>query len=667
MPDPDKYARIPIAVVKALAAEKSEDFEVFLPGKSNDSPVLYRKARAGLAGPDFERLDETGVSFLYVQAEDIHECEKILEAKLDDILTNPIITPSDKAAIVHSTGATIARDLMSSPSSSDAIQRTSKLVDSMIGCVLKDPQIADHLLRMAGHERTTASHMFVVSALAVLLGAEAYGSDVEMLKTLGISGMLHDMGKLAIPKEVLNKTTPLTRQESELIQQHPIESVRLIDHDPNVTSLVRKIIVQHHERIDGCGYPLGVAGDDLIRPSRILSIVDSFHAMIGRRTYRAPMTTEEANRVLSTQTGKQFDSELLETWLAVCERHDLADAPRPSSNVAMSDEELSARHEHRPVQAVPKTVGQRRPRYESKSGTLVHCVYSGRLSDVSEAPDEFNALVHDISRGGLCILTAYPMYRGEVVNIRIKSGPETMWVRSTVAWCRQQDANVFRIGLRFSERIDADQSREKATVTPLERCQHQATEANNKKKQDNVKSEKAAADRAPAPEKNENAMKTLAAIDSMRKPDPNAQRIVVTLAMAGDLTVRLKAVDVLMKLGTRMAREALAALLRDTNPEVRERAVMVVGPLKLAEGVEALHALLCDPVDRIALLAAGALGKLGNQNGLRLVTQVLESDGPDVRLAARAYGDITGHRFGTNREGVKAARRYLAAKKLVGA
>jgi HEAT repeat protein len=107
---------------------------------------------------------------------------------------------------------------------------------------------------------------------------------------------------------------------------------------------------------------------------------------------------------------------------------------------------------------------------------------------------------------------------------------------------------------------------------------------------------------------------------------------------------------------------ALMSLLKDSDPEVRERAVGAAGTLRMEEAAHLLRQRLADPVDTVALRAAGALGLLGEQTGLPLVARALRRDDALGRLAARAFGEIVGHRFSANASGVQAARRYLDAK-----
>jgi HEAT repeat protein len=161
------------------------------------------------------------------------------------------------------------------------------------------------------------------------------------------------------------------------------------------------------------------------------------------------------------------------------------------------------------------------------------------------------------------------------------------------------------------------------------------------------------------------ALQTLAAIACMRRPSNDAQKSVVTLAMSGDAQVRLKAVEVLAGLGTGMTRRALVTLLGDANPEVREQSVTAVGASRVDDAIPKLKELLRDTCETVALKAAGALGLMGDTAGLRLVKSNLKYDGPNTRLAAQMFGEITGHRFAPTREGVKEARRYLKAKQAV--
>lgn len=135
-------------------------------------------------------------------------------------------------------------------------------------------------------------------------------------ETLHEVGQLHDLGKVRIPPDVLNKKTPLTPHERALIQQHPMEGERILAPLKWVKSELR-LIRSHHECPDGTGYPDGLAGDDVSMLVRILGVADAYDAMISQRAYRPAHTAEGALAELRAYTGTQFDPEAVRGLLAL--------------------------------------------------------------------------------------------------------------------------------------------------------------------------------------------------------------------------------------------------------------------------------------------------------------------------------------------------------------
>ncbi len=461
------YVPLSATAAEALAQTDACDFELYLPGANGKEPVLYRKAGDGVAAPDFERVRARGVPYLFVRDGDLERIGGSLESRLAELLSRADLAPQDKAQLGHKAGVSVATSLINDPRVEGSCDRAARVVDNMIDGLLHDPAAGAYLIQMAEHDRSTAGHMYMVSMLAVLLGSEVFGPDREVLRALGLAGMLHDIGKLAVDPAILQKTGPLTQDEVLLLQQHPIESVRLIGSDPNVTPDMKQMIIQHHERLDGLGYPLGVGEEDLLDGSKVLSIVDSFHAMIGMRSYRDPLTADDANRLLEKQSGRQFAPEYLACWFDLCERStefieaESLIAPPPGGS------DTSSRHEHLKNPSPPKNVGSRQVRYVCRKDSRVRCIYAGRLSGVSAADNEFLASVHDVSRSGLCIRSPHPMFRGEVLHVRIDAQPAPVWVKATVAWCRQHEPEQYRAGLHLHYRIEADDVFSEASVRGL--------------------------------------------------------------------------------------------------------------------------------------------------------------------------------------------------------
>ena len=175
---------VPVGAAQVLTEKEASDIAFYLPGSDGSEPVLYRNEGLGLSQPDFARLREGGVSALFVRAGDVDRCEEVLEGRLQDLLQNRNIDSEQKAECVQHVGTSVANALVAEPSQPDNIDRASKLLDTVIQSLLCDSAVAADLLQMAGHHQTTASHMFTVSILSVMLGAEVLGENKDYLKEI---------------------------------------------------------------------------------------------------------------------------------------------------------------------------------------------------------------------------------------------------------------------------------------------------------------------------------------------------------------------------------------------------------------------------------------------------------------------------------------------------
>ncbi len=161
----------------------------------------------------------------------------------------------------------------------------------------------------------TYGHSRKVRTYAVAL-AEALKLPPEKVAVVSHAALLHDIGKIGIYDEVLNKPGKFNMQEMEIIKTHPQLSRTIVAHVPSLTPCLPAIL-HHHERWDGEGYPGGLKGDAIPLEARILTIADSFDAMTSLRPYRAPMSYKEAVEELKRCSGTQFDPVLVEAFLPI--------------------------------------------------------------------------------------------------------------------------------------------------------------------------------------------------------------------------------------------------------------------------------------------------------------------------------------------------------------
>ena len=162
----------------------------------------------------------------------------------------------------------------------------------------------------AGHQRRVAS---IASTIARRLGLSE--DDVEGVR---IAGLVHDIGKIAIPAEILTKPARLNKLEFRMVQTHPdagYDMLQSIDFPWPVADMVR----QHHERMDGSGYPKGIKGDEILIGARCLAVADVVEAISSHRPYRPGLGLEEARRELETNKGTSYDPQVVDVCISMME------------------------------------------------------------------------------------------------------------------------------------------------------------------------------------------------------------------------------------------------------------------------------------------------------------------------------------------------------------
>ncbi|HHW15232.1 MAG TPA: HD domain-containing protein, partial [Firmicutes bacterium] len=168
-------------------------------------------------------------------------------------------------------------------------------------------------------DRYTYGHSERVMRYAALAGREL-GLSAEELRLLRYAAFLHDIGKIEIGREILNKPGPLTEEERRVIRRHTLYGVEIVEPIQSLDRVLG-IILHHHERFDGKGYPSGLAGEDIPYLARVLAVADAFDAMLARRPYREALTVEQALSEVRHGRGSQFDPFIAEAFVRAVEEH----------------------------------------------------------------------------------------------------------------------------------------------------------------------------------------------------------------------------------------------------------------------------------------------------------------------------------------------------------
>ncbi len=192
----------------------------------------------------------------------------------------------------------------------DTLRKTIQELHNTFGSVVKvlaavvetrDPYTAGHQLRVADLARSIATEL---------------GLPRERIEGLRISGIIHDIGKISIPAEILSKPGRLTEIEFTLIQSHARVGYNLLQ-PIDFPWPVAEIVYQHHERVNGSGYPRGLKGGELLLEARIMAVADTVEAMASHRPYRAALGIQKALAEIERQAGERYDAEAVAACLTL--------------------------------------------------------------------------------------------------------------------------------------------------------------------------------------------------------------------------------------------------------------------------------------------------------------------------------------------------------------
>ncbi|WP_411676948.1 HD-GYP domain-containing protein [Caproicibacter sp.] len=190
-------------------------------------------------------------------------------------------------------------------------ENAKAIVHSIVEEIIENRNIIVNMIDLKSYDDYTYYHSVNVGVLAIVMGTALNMNSTSLFK-LGLGALLHDIGKVFIDKEIIDKRSSLTRDEYEEVKKHPALGYEYLVNsnlDLPVSGLIG--ILQHHERNDGSGYPSGLAGKEISQFSRIISIADVFDAMTSDRPYRPAMMPSEVMEFLMGGAGTLFDPELV--------------------------------------------------------------------------------------------------------------------------------------------------------------------------------------------------------------------------------------------------------------------------------------------------------------------------------------------------------------------
>lgn len=194
------------------------------------------------------------------------------------------------------------------------IKMVNNISDSIISRINENKDIVNSINQMRNADEYTYTHSVNVSLLCMLMG-KWLKFDLQKVKSLVITGILHDIGKGKIPIEILNKPGSLSKDEYEEMKKHTVYGYKIAEAIPNLDENILKGILLHHERDDGSGYPFGVKSDQIHVFAKIVAVADIYDAMTSNRTYRSKESPFEVFEMIEKDTFGVLDQRVTSLFL----------------------------------------------------------------------------------------------------------------------------------------------------------------------------------------------------------------------------------------------------------------------------------------------------------------------------------------------------------------
>ena len=198
-------------------------------------------------------------------------------------------------------------------SSENFTDATKSITDDLMKAISDNDAIAVDISALKISDEYTFKHSVDVATMAMIV-AKQYGCSSEEVYELGISGLLHDIGKSQIPNEVLNKAGKLTDEEFALMKQHSVLGYRILQEKKDLSDNIKMGVLQHHEKANGKGYPMGVNAGKINLFARIISVADIYDALVTERPYKKPFSPRDAVEMIMSMT-EELDIDVMRCFL----------------------------------------------------------------------------------------------------------------------------------------------------------------------------------------------------------------------------------------------------------------------------------------------------------------------------------------------------------------
>ena len=294
------------------------------PGMKLDHPVVDRLGRNLVArGAELDQymidsLIQMGIMTVYIQSNEDDEPDKplVVSAEAKRKIAQLRTEDPAKASLSASVRKRVAEGIQfiyNSPDSKEATQATTSIATELLNAINSNDAIALDISALKTSDEYTFKHSVDVATIAMIVAKQQGFSDPE-IHEIGVCGLLHDIGKTKVPLEILNKPGRLDDQEFTIMKQHSVYGYHMVKDRNEFSTAVCLGVLQHHEKINGSGYPMGVDDSKISPYARVLAVADIYDALVTERPYKAAYSQRDAVEMIMSMT-MELDINAMKSFL----------------------------------------------------------------------------------------------------------------------------------------------------------------------------------------------------------------------------------------------------------------------------------------------------------------------------------------------------------------
>lgn len=314
----EEFMAIPLST---LQADTATGFDLYLQVEADAQYTLYRDKNLPFTNELKRRLVDNGVEELHLPLSQQKEYVRYVESVVGAVMEDNTVDATERTRIYYDAAEHILRDIFEEASPEDTVPRCEKLVWAAVSFISREQYSYKCFLKITGLDYSTYLHAVNAFLYAIHLGKATGMDDLDDIAELGLAALLMDIGKSEINPMILYHNGPLDDEQWAQMTQHP-----RLGHEMAVRLGVTKervldVILHHHEKLDGSGYPDGLGGDKIRPFTRIATICDIFDALTTNRAYRDAVSSFAALKLMQQEMSHQLDQDVFRAFVGM-----LADA-----------------------------------------------------------------------------------------------------------------------------------------------------------------------------------------------------------------------------------------------------------------------------------------------------------------------------------------------------